>query len=351
MRRLLYLINLIDSKLNEQVNGILHQPEFQRLESAWRGLAYLVQQLPQNRKVKIKFLTLSSHQAIASFNKISDEQTTLFQLIHTQEFDHSGGEPFGVLLSDYDDSVSATFLKTMIKIAEASFCLFITSINLNDFRPEFNASHFAALVVPDYLARPPWHSPSINAKNRWFTEHIQQSNHYCWSQASYLLAAAIINSVKQSGWFQGVGSCPTITKTKSHPVTSEVFTQKQIQHLTKLGYICTNLQKYTGECYFQYPSNYSLESILTAGRFAHYIKVIARDKIGCFKQAQACEDFLQTWILQFCALDNYPLKYAKVQLTEHPTQPEKYYCTITLQPRLIIPSQEARLRLTSPLQL
>ena len=36
------IISNIDQKLTEQINLIIHHPEFQKLESAWRGLSYLV---------------------------------------------------------------------------------------------------------------------------------------------------------------------------------------------------------------------------------------------------------------------------------------------------------------------
>lgn len=49
----------IDNKLSEQINLILHHPEFQALESAWRGLHYLVNNTETDEKLKLRFMDLS----------------------------------------------------------------------------------------------------------------------------------------------------------------------------------------------------------------------------------------------------------------------------------------------------
>ncbi len=49
----------IDRKLSEQTNLIIHHPEFQQLESAWRGLNYLVYHTATDEQLKIRVLNIS----------------------------------------------------------------------------------------------------------------------------------------------------------------------------------------------------------------------------------------------------------------------------------------------------
>ena len=49
----------LDALLNRQVNAILHHAQFQKLEASWRGLAYLVEQIPEGENIKVKVLNLS----------------------------------------------------------------------------------------------------------------------------------------------------------------------------------------------------------------------------------------------------------------------------------------------------
>ena len=70
--------------------------------------------------------------------------------------------------------------------------------------------------------------------------------------------------------------------------------------------------------------NFSIPYILCAARFAHYIRVILRNKIGGFNSNEECETYLQNWLLQYCATsknvgakgvsDIYPLCRAKVSI-------------------------------------
>ncbi len=133
-------ISDIDKKLSKQINCIIHHSEFQALESGWRGVLYLVNQKEnndKNQKVKIKVLDCSWTTLSKDINKaIEFDQSEFFKLVYNNEYDMSGGEPFGVLIGNYQISHQnrkgtlindMDVLKEITRTAAAAFSPFITS--------------------------------------------------------------------------------------------------------------------------------------------------------------------------------------------------------------------------------
>ena len=95
-----------------------------------------------------------------------------------------------------------------------------------------------------------------------------------------------------------------------------------------------------------------LNYILCVSRFAHYIKIIGRDKVGSFKTPEECETFTNNWLQKFCSsttsLSNpTPLKFGKVEITENPSKPGTYTSTIHLQPHMQIDQVYATIKLVT----
>jgi len=55
------MIAQLDKKLSAQMNEILHAPEFQQIESAWRGLKYMVFQSETDAMLKIRVMNVSKN--------------------------------------------------------------------------------------------------------------------------------------------------------------------------------------------------------------------------------------------------------------------------------------------------
>src|SRR5437762_9338917 len=53
------IIAEIDRKLSQQLNQILHNPDFQRLEGTWRGLHYMVSNTETDEFLKIRVLNVT----------------------------------------------------------------------------------------------------------------------------------------------------------------------------------------------------------------------------------------------------------------------------------------------------
>src|SRR5437870_8002575 len=91
------MIAALDRKLTEQVNVILHQPEFQQLEGAWRGLHYLVNNTETDEMLKIRFMDINKKdlgKELRRFKGTSWDQSPLFKKIYEAEYGQFGGEPF-----------------------------------------------------------------------------------------------------------------------------------------------------------------------------------------------------------------------------------------------------------------
>src|ERR1700730_11205900 len=98
------LIAEIDGKLSEQVNLIMHSERFQQLESAWRGLNYLVNNTETDEMLKIRVLNISKKDLAKTLKKyrgVAWDQSPIFKRVYEQEYGQLGGEPYGSLVGDY----------------------------------------------------------------------------------------------------------------------------------------------------------------------------------------------------------------------------------------------------------
>src|SRR3954464_4722294 len=98
------IIAQLDRKLSEQVNLILHHEDFQQLESAWRGLHYLVNNTETDEMLKIRFMNISKSdlgKTLKRYKGTAWDQSPIFKQIYEAEYGQLGGEPFGCLVGDY----------------------------------------------------------------------------------------------------------------------------------------------------------------------------------------------------------------------------------------------------------
>ena len=149
----------LDALLSAQVNAILHHPRFQQLEASWRGLHFLVEQADVAEGVKIRVLSASWKELVRDLDRaIEFDQSQLFRKIYSDEFGTPGGEPFGVLLGDYEiwprpsaahpvNDIEA--LQKIAGVAAAAFAPFVAGVH----PAMFGLDHFSELEQPLNLAR------------------------------------------------------------------------------------------------------------------------------------------------------------------------------------------------------
>ena len=87
----------LDRKLSEQINAIIHHADFQKLESAWRGLHYLVMNSSTGKDLKLRVLNVSKDEVRRTLRQYRDaawDQSPLFKKIYESEFGQLGGQPY-----------------------------------------------------------------------------------------------------------------------------------------------------------------------------------------------------------------------------------------------------------------
>ncbi|SDW62647.1 type VI secretion system contractile sheath large subunit [Nitrosomonas communis] len=230
------IIAALDRKLSEQVNLILHHPDFQRLEGTWRGLHYLVNNTETDEMLKIRFMDISKLElgkTLKKFKGTAWDQSPIFKRIYEEEYGQFGGEPFGCLMSDYffDHSPpDVELLGEMAKISAAAHVPFIAGAspslmqmdswqelaNPRDLTKIFTTPEYASwralresedaryigLAMPRYLARLPYGTKTIPLEEFDFEEDTGAADHskYTWSNAAYAMAVNINRSFKLYGW-------------------------------------------------------------------------------------------------------------------------------------------------------
>lgn len=134
------LIAEIDAVLNRQVNAILHHPDFQAMEARWLGLDLLVREAGRSAEVKIKLISASWKELARSMERATDfDQSHLFELVYNREFGMPGGEPFGLLVGDYDLSPAAIdgtdTVSTLARLSTVAAAAFVPSSPVHRRRP------------------------------------------------------------------------------------------------------------------------------------------------------------------------------------------------------------------------
>src|SRR6188768_1602595 len=115
------MIGELDRMLSAQINEILHDEEFQKVESAWRGLHFLVSRSEINDQLKVRVLQISKTElrnCVRKYKGAAWDTSPLFRKIYESEFGVLGGEPYGCLIGDYSFDHSATDCETLREVSK-----------------------------------------------------------------------------------------------------------------------------------------------------------------------------------------------------------------------------------------
>lgn len=230
------MIAAIDKKISDQLNLILHHPDFQALESAWRGLHYLINNTETDEMLKIRVMNISKkelHKTLKKFKGTAWDQSPLFKKVYEEEYGQFGGQPFGCLVGDYyfDHSPpDVELLGEMAKVAAAAHTPFLaaaapTLMQMDSWQelsnprditkifqtPEYAAwrslresedSRYIGLTMPRFLARMPYGSKINPVEEFDFEEDVEGTDHsrYAWANSAYAMAVNINRAFKLYGW-------------------------------------------------------------------------------------------------------------------------------------------------------
>lgn len=242
LRSIEAMIAAIDRKLTEQVNLIIHNEDFQALEGAWRGLHHLVNNTETDETLKIKVMNISKKdlgRTLKKFRGTAWDQSPIFKRIYDEEYGQFGGEPFGLLVGDYQFDHSpqdVQLLGDMAQISAAAHAPFITAAapsvmqmesweelsNPRDLTKIFQTPEYAAwrslresedsryigLTMPRFLARLPY-GPKINPVDEFtFEEDVErvegEPDRFTWCNSAYAMATNITRAFKLYGWCSNI---------------------------------------------------------------------------------------------------------------------------------------------------
>ena len=428
----------LDLLISNQLNTILHHTSFQKLEASWRNLKWLLiqaEQYDKENKIKIKVLNCDWATLSKDVNKAIDfDQSYFFQLLYQNEFDRAGGEPFGVVIGDYEISNTASSgalyndidtIKEISRTAAAAFSPFICSASASFFgadsfsdlgyyadlfnqfeQPEYikwqsfrlmEESRFVGLTLPHILVRAPYTSDGKRHEDFRFKECIENpETDMLWGNAAFQFVSTIIRAYCDSGWFGQIRGIEPGKVTKglvtglakdsfandiyqkeAKPPLDLLVTSKFEKQFSELGFIPASSVTNTEHIVFysnasvqkakNYDSNAAtinarlssmLQYILCVSRFAHYLKLMARDKIGSYYSSKECEQDLQRWINNYTAAPDsaseymrskYPLSDAKIKVSENKANPGHYFSVLQLQPHFQLDQMVSSIKLITEL--
>lgn len=226
----------LDKKISDQLTLVIHSQKFQKLESAWRGLHYLVSNTDTSANLKIRVMNISKVElgrTLRRFKGVIWDQSPIFKKIYEQEFGQFGGEPYSCIVADYefDHGVQDVALLTeMAKISAAAHAPFIAAAspslmqmdswtelaNPRDVSKIFTAGEYAswrrlresndsryvALTLPRFLARVPYGAKTHAVHEFGFEEKVDPNKpeDFCWANSAYAMATNITRAFKTHGW-------------------------------------------------------------------------------------------------------------------------------------------------------
>ncbi len=243
------MIAEIDRKLSDQMNAILHHPEFQALESAWRGLDYLVSKSETGQDLKIRVMNVSTSELSGMFKQYRGnawDQSPLFKKVYEQEFGTLGGQPFGAFVCDmYFDHTSKNLniMKGLARIGAAAHAPMIAAADSNllgmdrwtelsdprDLANRFDTqehlawnsfrasddSKYLALTMPRILGRATY-TMKDNPIEEFAFDEVTDGAHdkHLWINSAYAMGVRINAAFREYGWctkIRGVESGGTVT--------------------------------------------------------------------------------------------------------------------------------------------
>ncbi len=255
-------------------------------------------------------------------------------------------------------------------------------------------SRYVSLVLPSYAARLPYGAKTKPVETFNFEEDVDGTDHskYLWANSAYQMGLRITDAFAKYSWstairgVEGGGKVEGIAahayKTSEGDValkcpTEVTITDRREKELSDLGFIAlvnskgSDFAAFFGGQTTNKPVLYNkdeananaqlsarLPYVLAASRFAHYLKVIMRDKVGSFQTRGGIEAYLNNWISDYVLINpsasqeqkaRFPLGEARVDVTEVPGKPGSYRATCFIKPHFQMEDLTASIRLVADL--
>ena len=276
----------LDAVLSEQMNEILHAPEFQKLEGSWRGLHHLVFNSRTSTTLKIRMMPCTKKELLRDFSTASEfDQTALFKKIYEEEYGMFGGTPYGALIGDFEfgrESEDLQLLQELSHVAAAAHAPFISAASTSMFgldsftdigKPrdlskifdtveyaqwksfrQSDDARYVGLVVPHVLGRQPYGKGGTSIESFAYQEDVDGKNHdkYLWSNAAYSFGTRLTDAFARYGWCAAIRGVEGGGRVEGLPVhtfktddgdialkcpTEVAITERREKELADLGFV------------------------------------------------------------------------------------------------------------------
>ncbi|MCP4745884.1 MAG: type VI secretion system contractile sheath large subunit [Desulfobacteraceae bacterium] len=227
----------IDNKLSCQLDAILHHPEIQKLESAWRSLKYLVDRTDFRENIKIGILNATKDELLEDFEDSPEvPKSGLYKTVYSAEYGTFGGKPYGNIIANYDFGPGPQDMKLLQYVAAVSAMSHapfvaaagpgffgVDSFNelpdLKDLKSIFEApqytkwqsfresedARYVALTLPRFLLRLPYGPDTQPVKAFNYEEDVKDSHEtYLWGNTAFAFATRLTDSFAKYRWCSNI---------------------------------------------------------------------------------------------------------------------------------------------------
>ncbi len=301
----------IDRRISKQIDEILHNEEFQALESAWRSLKLLVDRTEFRENIKIEVISSTKDELLEDFQMTGDIiQSGLYKHVYSSGFGQFGGEPVGCMVGLYEFGPGAQDMKLLrycAAVGAMSHAPFLSSASpsmfgvnsftkvpeIKDISAQFEGpSHakwrsfresedarYVGLTMPRFLLRTPYDPEENPVRGFNYTENVSEDHgKYLWGNTAMLLAERVHDSFAKYRWAPNIigpqsGGAVTdlpvhtyesMGSTQSKIPTEVLITDRREYELAELGFITLTMRKGSDNAAF-----FSANSVQKAKKFSN----------------------------------------------------------------------------------
>ena len=227
------MIAQVDQKLSSQLSAILHHGDFQKMESSWRSLKFLIDRTDFRENVRISLMNVSKEDLLDDFEDSPEvPKSGLYRTVYTAEYGQFGGQPFGAMIANYDFGPGPQDMKLLQYVAgvsSMSHAPFIAAASpdffginsfeelpgLKDLRSIFEGpqyakwqsfrtsedSRYVGLTLPKFLLRLPYGPETVPAKTFNYQENVSDGDKdFCWGNTAFAFASRLTDSFAKYRW-------------------------------------------------------------------------------------------------------------------------------------------------------
>lgn len=284
------MIASLDQKMSAQIDEILHADEFQKLESTWRGLKFLVDRTDFRQNIKVEIINVSKTDLMNDFEDSPEVvRSGLYKHIYVEEYGQFGGQPIGAIIGNYEFGSGAADIKLLQQtaaVAAMAHAPFLSAAganmfglqnisemaNLKDLKAIFEQptyakwqsfresedSRYVGLTADRFMLRAPYDRESYPSKVFNYEEKTHGDNkNYSWGNTAFALASCLADSFAKYRWTPNiigptsggqVDDLPTHTfesmgRLEVKPSTEVIISDRREYELAEEGFIALVYRK------------------------------------------------------------------------------------------------------------